>query len=245
MSEKFDKESFSKIIGNYKNFVFIGETGSGKSEIAINFARYLKFFWGKEVHLFDMDQTKPLLRTRDVKDKIEAMGVDFHHEIQFYDAPTVVGGVKSCLANENAYVVLDVGGDHTGARMIGAYFRMLNKENTAVFYVVNSYRPWSQKGSNIERTLQSILYVSHIEKVKIISNPNNGSTTTSEEFIRGNEMVLKMLGNYINIEFACVKKSMYETVFERADLLIMPIDLYLTYEWENRKVVRSFPRGVS
>ena len=40
-----------------KNFVFLGEAGSGKSEIAINFALSLHQQGGKEVHLFDLDMT--------------------------------------------------------------------------------------------------------------------------------------------------------------------------------------------
>ena len=55
-----------------KNFVFIGEAGSGKSEIAINFAVNLARIADRPVHFFDMDQTKPLFRSRDVKEKIEA-----------------------------------------------------------------------------------------------------------------------------------------------------------------------------
>ena len=52
-----------------KNFVFIGEAGSGKSEIAINFAVNLARIADRPVHFFDMDQTKPLFRSRDVKEK--------------------------------------------------------------------------------------------------------------------------------------------------------------------------------
>lgn len=44
-----------------KNFVFVGEAGSGKSEIAINFAHLLLEQSEKEIHFFDMDMTKPLL----------------------------------------------------------------------------------------------------------------------------------------------------------------------------------------
>ena len=41
-----------------KNFVFIGEAGSGKSEIAINFAINFTKIQDRPVHFFDMDQTK-------------------------------------------------------------------------------------------------------------------------------------------------------------------------------------------
>ena len=41
--------------GKYNNFLFIGEAGSGKSEIAVNAARKLLTSGDKKVHFFDMD----------------------------------------------------------------------------------------------------------------------------------------------------------------------------------------------
>lgn len=35
---------------DHKNFVFVGEAGSGKSEIALNFAHYLLEHSDKQVH---------------------------------------------------------------------------------------------------------------------------------------------------------------------------------------------------
>ena len=59
--EKLRGESMKK-----KNFVLLGESGSGKSEIAVNLACVLSKQSpdGKEVHFFDLDQTKPLFRSR-------------------------------------------------------------------------------------------------------------------------------------------------------------------------------------
>ena len=39
------------------NVVFLGEAGSGKSEIALNFAQALAELGGKPVHFFDLDMT--------------------------------------------------------------------------------------------------------------------------------------------------------------------------------------------
>jgi len=45
--------------GVWHNFVFLGEAGSGKSEIAISFAKALAKAGDKPVHFFDLDMTKP------------------------------------------------------------------------------------------------------------------------------------------------------------------------------------------
>ena len=117
-----------------RNFVFLGEAGCGKSELAVNLACRLAAA-GESVHLFDLDMTKPLFRTRDLGDALEKAGVDLHYEEQFMDAPTVSGGVMRLLRDQGACTVLDVGGDYIGARSIGGYAPLLERPETAVYYL--------------------------------------------------------------------------------------------------------------
>ena len=93
-----------------KNFVFLGEAGSGKSELAVNFARQLARRTQREVHFFDLDMTKPLFRSRDAAGELEQAGVTVHFQEQFMDAPTLVGGVSPTLRDPGALAVMDVGG---------------------------------------------------------------------------------------------------------------------------------------
>ncbi len=72
---------------NKTNFIFIGGAGSGKSEIALNFAAMLARKKTKPVHFFDLDMTKPSFRSRDAREELEKEGVIFHFEEQFMDAP--------------------------------------------------------------------------------------------------------------------------------------------------------------
>lgn len=225
--------NYKKFTMNKSNFIFIGEAGSGKSEIAINFAKYLAELNEKPVHFFDMDMTKPLFRSRDLKTEIENMGIIFHHEEQFFDAPTVVGGVNLLLKDDSCYVVMDVGGNDIGARAIGGFAAKVNKDNAVVYYVLNAFRPWSGNLDHIDGTLSSILKVSHIklDKVRMISNPNNGITTTVEEVLEGNSKMIEMIGPLVDIEFTCVRDTLYEGVKARTNIPLMPIHLYLTYPW--------------
>lgn len=154
-----------ELLPTLHNFVFIGGAGSGKSEIAINFALSLLACGGKPVHFYDLDMTKPLFRSRDQSRSLSQAGIRFHFEEQFYDAPTVAGGVNRLLRDESCYTVLDVGGDFIGARAIGGYAPMLNRPETAVYYVINPYRPWSASVRHIDRVLAEMLQVSHIRLI--------------------------------------------------------------------------------
>lgn len=224
---------YKKFTMNKSNFIFVGEAGSGKSEIAINFAKYLVDLGGKPVHLFDMDMTKPLFRSRDVQKEIENLGIVFHHQEQFFDAPTLVGGVNRLLKDDSCYVVMDVGGDDIGARAIGGFSTKINQDHTIVYYVLNAFRPWSGDLNHIDGTLSSILEISRIkfDKVHLISNPNNGISTTVEEVLAGNLKMLEMIGSLKEIEFTCVSDTLYDEVKARTDIPLLPIHLYLTYPW--------------
>ena len=89
---EMDKD-FGDLLKEKKNFLFIGEAGSGKSEIVLNVAAKLAEQTGAKVQVFDMDQSKPLYRSRDMKDAFAQKGVEINYQLQFLDAPTVVGGV--------------------------------------------------------------------------------------------------------------------------------------------------------
>jgi hypothetical protein len=79
----------------------------------------------------------------------------------------MVGGVAESLNDENAVTIMDVGGNDTGARMIGGFSMFLNREDAVVLYVVNPYRPWSRDVESVDGTLSAILRVSHLKKFHI------------------------------------------------------------------------------
>ncbi len=229
--------TFSDIIKFYiengaKNFVFIGEAGSGKSEVSINFSSYLAKTFGKPVHFFDMDMTKPLFRSRDVEDALKQHGVSVHYQEQFMDAPTIVGGVRRALRNEHHLTVLDVGGDHIGARSIGVFEELISSDNTVVFYVLNSFRPWSGGFEDINETFAKIMAVTHLDpdKIQIISNPNIGAGTEISHYRAGIVKTKEMISPHKEPVFSCASRSVYGQMEQDERSLVFPIDLYIDIE---------------
>lgn len=217
------------------NFVFLGEAGSGKSEIAVTLAVTLARRGEKPVHFFDLDMTKPLFRSRDAAEPLARAGVTVHFEEQFMDAPTTAGGVSRLLRDEGSFVVMDVGGDHIGARSVGGYAPLLNRTETAVCYVVNPYRPWSMDLEHIDKVLGEVLGVSHVqlETLHMIGNPNLGAETTAGDVLEGARRLVELIGPYKNIERVCVSAELAEAVEPKLDLPVWPIQLYLTYPWQD------------
>ena len=228
------EKTLKKLLENKKNFVFVGEAGCGKSEIALNFAMGLRRITDRPIHFFDMDQTKPLFRSRDARARLEETGVVFHYEEQLFDAPTTVGGVRVQLADPQSIVILDVGGDHVGARLIGSFEKNLNKADTQNFFVINAYRPWSRDLISIDGTMARVLGMARIqlENVSIMSNPNLGTSTTAEEAVEGTKRLEEMIGEFLTVDYMCALKSLCPAIEGKVNMPLLPVELFLTYEWD-------------
>ena len=223
-------KTFEELMGEKKNFVFIGEAGSGKSEIVLNVAAKLAESTGKPVDLFDLDQTKPLYRSRDMQEDFAKRGVTIHYQDQYLDAPVMVGGVRASLVSDN-YTLLDIGGGHQAAKFAGAYSDLLSKDDSAPVYIVNPYRPWTKSVDAIDATMKHILGSMRLDHIYILSNPNLGYATTADEFTEGIKRIDELFDGYTHVNSACVRKDIYEEVKDRTDKKLFPIDLFLTYSW--------------
>lgn len=207
------------------NTVFLGEAGCGKSELAVHLALELAV-QGREVHFFDLDQTKPLMRSRDAEALLTGAGVTVHFERQCADAPTQVGGLVPLLLDAHKAVILDVGGNDTGARLIGGYAHLL--KDADVWFVVNPYRPWSSTTDHIDGTLSAILRASRLKMPRFLLNPNLGADTTPEEFLAGVAQGLAMLSPYVTVEAAAVPAALYEQVQHQTALPLIPITSHIS-----------------
>ena len=207
------------------NIVFLGEAGCGKSELAVHLALELAR-QGREVHFFDLDQTKPLMRSRDAEGLLEKAGVTVHFQQQTADAPTQVGGLIPLLLDEKKAVILDVGGNDTGAKLIGGYAHLLKAAD--VWFVVNPYRPWSATTEHIDGTLSAILRASRLKMPRFLLNPNLGGGTTLEEYLFGIKLGLEMLSPYVTVEAATVPAGLYEQAKEEVSLPLIPITSHIS-----------------
>lgn len=227
---KFD---INQLACRKSSFVFLGGAGSGKSECSVNFALHLAKTVDRPVHFFDLDMTKPLFRSRDLAERLEAAGIAFHCQQQFMDAPTQVGGVQRLLRDKSVYTVLDVGGDDIGARAIGGYASFLNREDTAIYYVLNVYRPWTSDIEKVDETLGKILGVSHIrlDRIRFISNPNLGPDTTADEFLEGCRLTKERLAPYCRPAMTCVREDLLQKVAEITDEPLFPLHINFSEPW--------------
>lgn len=110
--------------------LFAGHYGSGKTNIALNYAVYLRR-QGLAVAIADLDIVNPYFRTKDSAAALEALGIPL---IASPFAGSNLGrtghaeGDLHASCGADRYGVLDIGGDDRGALALGRYASMIKEE---------------------------------------------------------------------------------------------------------------------
>lgn len=213
-----------------KHSVFLGASGSGKTELSLNFAVAARQKTGRRLNFIDMDQTKGLFRARDFFDIMRAQGIDTVDTFSFQDAPVIPSGVGTAIADADAMCVFDVGGNAAGAVMIGQFVEKLPVESTDYFFVINPCRPLSATAAGLERGMVEILCASGIDPawLKVISNPNMGRETSRELILERHTRLQELLSGLGMSACAIAADSALSAGLEEAaGLPVLPLRLYM------------------
>ena len=224
---------YSEILEGSRIAVFLGGSGSGKTEIALNFALGLSRETQRKIRFFDMDQTKPLFRSRDAADLLTAAGIDFHSNLDtsIEDVAAIAPGVISALEDLESFVILDVGGNEQGARVIGQFFQRLSADDSVLFLPINPYRPWSGSVSELRETVDAIARAARCASVRIVSNPNYCTETTADDVVCGNAKLKQMLGDGHGVSFVCALERLCGELEGRIEEPLIPITIRIRYPW--------------
>ena len=163
--------------------LFAGHYGSGKTNIAVNFALHLAGE-GKAVTLADMDIVNPYYRSKDSAQELEAAGVKViasAYANTNVDVPALPQEMYSVTEDTSRYAVLDVGGDDRGALVLGRYAPAILQENDYhMIYVFNASRPLSRTAEMALEIMGEIEVAGGIPFTAIVNNTNLGRDTDWE-----------------------------------------------------------------
>ena len=167
--------------------LFMGHYGSGKTNIAINYAHRIRQS-GKEVAIADLDIVNPYFRMKDsqeemLREGIEVIALPFANSS--VDLPALPSSAYSLVQNRSRYAVLDIGGDDRGALALGRFTPYILEENDFdVFFVANFYRPLTKNAEEAMDVMREIEAASGLPFTGIINNSNLGAETTAETVLR-------------------------------------------------------------
>ena len=173
--------------------IFVGHFGSGKTEIALNGALELAAA-GSSVTVADLDVVKPYFRSRSARAILSDAGVDLLAPTGanvHADLPIIVPQIRSCLRDEHSRLILDVGGDDLGARVLGSLSDVIPFDDTDCLLVLNFRRPSTPDPERAVAMVREIEAVGRVPVSGLISNTHLMDETTPEVVLDGYRQVLE------------------------------------------------------
>ncbi|HOA15205.1 MAG TPA: hypothetical protein PLT03_00915 [Bacillota bacterium] len=221
--------------------VLCGAFGSGKTEIAVNIALGLGEKHN-DVTLVDIDIVKPMFRSRELRSIVVSAGVrmvDTIAGLENADLPIVTGEVDALLGKQGGRVVIDVGGDHLGARALGRYAGKMASD-AEVLYVVNTRRPFSSNKDEIVKMMGMVSGASRLAVSGLVANTNLATESDFGMVYEGMEVlsdVSRETGlpvKFIVVYDELARQHPDKVVRLKGDfgLEVLPLRRYLLKPWE-------------
>ena len=163
--------------------LFAGHYGSGKTNIAVNYALLLAGE-GKKVCIGDLDIVNPYFRTADSAKELKEAGVELISP-QFansnVDLPALPAEAYRLVEDKSTYGIMDIGGDDRGAYALGRYVPAIKAEgNYRMVFVANCYRPLTRTPEEACEVMGEIEAACGLTFTDIVNNSNLGPETTPE-----------------------------------------------------------------
>ena len=221
---------------NYKRITLItGYFGSGKTEIALNYAMYLKQNEDR-VALVDLDIVNPYFRSREMRESLrEKYGIRVVCTEEKYmdaDIPALSPEIYVVLEDKGLHTVVDLGGDDEGAVALGMFNKYIKDEPYEMIFVVNVNRPFTSAADDIIERMRSIEHASRLKITHLANNTHMSYETTEEDVLKGQavtEEISRCTG--LPIKFISGRKDILEKLPKGIKKNVFPLNLYMKPPW--------------
>ena len=196
--------------------VFVGHYGSGKTNIAVAYAKYLNSL-GKKVTIADMDIVNPYFRTKDSQGELKRLGIELissEFANSNVDLPALPSELYGAVERRERYAVLDIGGDDRGAYALGRFAPYIKEENDyEVVFVANKYRPLTKTPEEALEVMREIEGAGGLRVTTIVNNSNLGEMTDVETVLSSQKYAEKLSElSGLPVKFTSVKKELCEAL---------------------------------
>ncbi len=210
--------------------LFAGHYGSGKTNIAVNYAMLLAEE-GKNVCIADLDIVNPYFRTKDSEKELTEKGITLispRYANTNVDLPALPAESYRLVQDKSIFGVVDIGGDDRGAYALGRFADAIKEEGDyRMAFVINRHRPLTSTVEDTLEIMREIEMASGIRFNCIVNNSNIGSETTAQTVLASveyAEAVSRATG--LPIWLYTVEKSLVEGI---SGLPILPLTLQKKY----------------
>jgi hypothetical protein len=214
--------------------LFAGHYGSGKTNLAINYALRLRTIV-ENVAICDLDIVNPYFRTKDSEQLLRQAGIRLissAYANSNLDVPAIPPETYAIIHERDLYPVVDVGGDDRGALALGRYSPYIREEDDyEMFLVINMFRPLTGTGTNAVDILREIEAASGLPFTAIINNSNLGAETTPEDVLASVGYADEISGlTGLPVRYTSVREDLYPALNGKIRDLF-PIKIFGKPQW--------------
>lgn len=229
--------------------MIVGNYGSGKTEVAVNLALYLRQ-GGYPVRIADLDVVNPYFRCREPKELMQEAGIRVvvpPGVKRYADLPIVVPEIRGMVQSAGTaggYSIFDVGGDDVGATMLSSLVEPLGARPYGLLLVINSRRPFTDTAAGCLDMKAAIEKASRLRVTGLVVNAHLGEETTSDVILEGYELALEVSAKSgIPIEFVTAMGPLADIAAVRAiPVPVMRIERIMLPPWLERRDSRTGQR---
>lgn len=226
-----------------KVYVLIGNYGSGKTELALNFA--FKAAQTGRTELLDLDMVNTYFRLTErgrMTQMKEIRLVSPNYACSGIETLSLPAEVSSAFDMDWDTVVFDVGGDAVGATAVGRYyqdFMGLEPGSLEVLNVVNVRRPLAGTVEKIIHLQEEMQIHSRLTITGMINNTNLAGMTGPDELRDGYEIIKQVSEQTgVPVMYTSGKKAMLDVFMaEGHDPKYigtpLAIDTYMQRDWDS------------
>lgn len=222
-----------------RKIAITGHFGSGKTEVSVSLALALAKENIKNLALCDLDIENPYFRSRERQALMEENGIKVYSDPfggrNGSELQTIDAAIRAPLEDNSCRVILDCGGDATGAMVLNQFSQYMEKE-AQLLSVVNCNRPGTDTPQKAADQIQSTVETTGIEVTGLISNAHLIRYTTAQTVIEGMEFTKEVSRlTEIPVLCACCMESLVSEL-SGCNFDIFPIGMYMRDSYLDKQV---------
>jgi hypothetical protein len=216
---------------------FVGNFGSGKTEIAINYAVHLHAMLGTAVRIADLDIVNAYFRSRDTQAELSALGIDViapAGEYAMADLPIIVPQVRAAIKQPGGTLILDVGGDDLGARVLAHFSDVVAEHGVLLLQVVNTSRPFTETVAGCARMQAELEAAARLRVCGYVANTHLMEYTNDAVIFDGLEKVRALSRQTgVPIAFAALEQRLVrDDLVAQLGLPVLPLRRFMLNPWQ-------------
>ncbi len=214
--------------------IFTGHYGSGKTEVAVNYAMNLAK-QDKKIAFADMDIVNVYFRSREVRDKLEENGVYMLDSSinTSVELPSLPGENYMPFSDDSFEYIVDLGGNDVGITVLLRYKEVINIDEVSLFMVVNAYRPATNTVEGILAEKEALEAKSGMKITGFINNTNLARETTFEDLVYGDKLLNEVfeICKVPIVYTTYVKEVVSDVRVEELSGEVISMDFFMRKEW--------------